>query len=321
MLWVVTGGAGYIGSHVAQELINSGFKVLVFDDLSTGQESFIPSSATFVKGSILNRVDVEACMKRVSLMELDFGVIHIAGVKLPGESMNNPEKYWRINTFGTLDFVSAAVSNGARSVVFSSSCSVYGTVDGQAVTEVFPTNPESPYAMSKLQAEAILADISRSRKVSVVSLRYFNVVGTENPKVFDKSKANLFPAILDSIAGTKDLVIHGDDHVTSDGTCIRDYIHVGDLARAHVLAATWMLENNPDFEVFNFGNGIGASVLEVVKEFEKQINKEVPHKIGPRRIGDPASIIADSKKASDVLGWHPTHSLAEMVSSTLVNKL
>ena len=321
MLWVVTGGAGYIGSHVAQELINSGFKVLVFDDLSTGQESFIPSSALFVKGSVLNRVDVDACMEKVSQTKLDFGVIHIAGVKLPGESMDNPEKYWRINTFGTLDFVSAAVSNGARSVVFSSSCSVYGTVDGKAVTELFPTNPESPYAMSKLQAEAILADISRSRKVSVVSLRYFNVVGTKNPEVFDKSKANLFPAILDSIAGIKDLVIHGDDHSTSDGTCIRDYIHVGDLARAHVLAASWMVEKNPDFEVFNFGNGVGASVLEVVREFEKQINGEVPHTIGPKRIGDPASIIADSKKARDVLGWYPTHTLSEMVSSALVNNL
>ncbi len=321
MLWVVTGGAGYIGSHVTRELINSGYKVIVFDDLSTGQESFIPSGAMFIRGSILNQVDIDACMRKVSQTGFDFGVIHIAGVKLPGESMDNPEKYWRINTVGTLEFVSAAVSNGARSVVFSSSCSVYGTVDDKAVSELFPTNPESPYAKSKLQAEAILADISRTTPVSVISLRYFNVVGTSYPEIFDSSKANLFPAILDSIEGRKDLVIHGDDHTTNDGTCIRDYIHVGDLASAHVLAATWMHEKSFEFEVFNFGNGKGASVLEVVKEFERQINRQVPHTIGPKRLGDPASIVADAKKARDVLGWSPTHSLSEMVSSTLFHKM
>jgi UDP-glucose 4-epimerase len=317
MLWVVTGGAGYIGSHVTSELLKSGYQVVVFDDLSTGLREFVPMHATFVEGSILSKSDIDACMKVVNNFELDFGVIHIAGVKLPGESMVYPEKYWRINTLGTLEFADAAIKNGACSIVFSSSCSVYGNVADRAVNESQATSPKSTYAKSKLQAESILFDLSSSHDISVAVLRYFNVVGTDNNKIYDRSKENLFPAILDAISGVSELKIHGNRHETHDGTCIRDYLHVGDLAKAHVLAAEWIVSQDSGFEVFNFGSGLGASVLEVVSEFEHQSKGPVPFTVGPNRAGDPASITADSTKAEAVLGWHATRTLSEIVASLL----
>ena len=316
-LWVVTGGAGYIGSHVSEQLLSVGNQVLVFDDLSTGFEKFIPKNALFVKGSILNRLDIKKCMETVKSSGMNFGVIHIAGVKLPSESMLYPEKYWRVNTFGTLEFVDAAMKNGAQAVVFSSSCSVYGNVGNIAVSETRATSPESTYAKSKLQAEAILFDLSRANNISVAALRYFNVVGTEHDHISDLSKANLFPAVIDSLSGVRKLTIHGSEHDTRDGTCLRDYLHVGDLARAHVLAAEFIRNSKNSCEVFNFGTGVGATVLEVVSEFERQSASSIPFVFGPPRAGDPASITADASKALKLLGWKASRPLSEMVKSVL----
>ena len=317
MLWVVTGGAGYIGSHVSEQLLSAGYPVLVFDDLSTGLKKFIPKTAEFVEGSVLNGSDVKKCMETVKSFGMNFGVIHIAGVKLPSESMIHPEKYFRINTFGTLEFVDAAMKNGALAIVFSSTCSVYGNVGEIAVSETRSTSPESIYAKSKLQAETILFDLSRAHKVSVAALRYFNVVGTDHNHIRDLSRINLFPAVVDSLSGVRALTIHGTELDTRDGTCVRDYLHVGDLARAHVLAAEWILNFNNSREVFNLGSGVGATVLEVVSEFERQSASSVPYILGPPRVGDPASITADASKALRLLGWKATRPMSEMVKSVL----
>jgi UDP-glucose 4-epimerase len=316
-VWLVTGGAGYIGSHVALELLDSGFKVVVIDDLSTGKLDFIPNGCEFVKGSILSESDLGLAFEKCAEIAETIGVMHIAGVKLPNESMNNPDKYWNLNAIGTLNVARMAIKYGSKAIVFSSSCSVYGSVGAKPVNELQPTNPMSTYAKTKLAAEQILEDFARVSEFSVAALRYFNVAGSGSNNCPDLSTSNLFPAVLKASAEAKSIIVHGNDYDTRDGSCVRDYLHVQDLANAHVKAALWILNNHSIFEVFNFGTGVGHSVLEILSEFENELDSQIKIEIGARREGDPASITSDASKAKEVLNWVPKYGLSEIVSSAV----
>jgi UDP-glucose 4-epimerase len=315
--WLVTGGAGYIGSHVARDLLDFGYKVVVLDDLSTGREEFIDRRARFVKGSILDKSAIQQAISEAKHLSDDFAVMHIAGVKLPGESMVSPEKYWEVNAQGSIEIGLAALAGNAKALVFSSSCSIYGSVEDGPIDETGIPNPKSPYARSKLFAEMMFRDLSMAHGIPIASLRYFNVVGSRYEPIVDLSKANLFPAIINSINQETPFVIHGGDYVTRDGSCVRDYMHIGDLSNAHLLAANWILAQREIFEVFNFGTGTGTTVLEIISEFENQLSRKIDLAIGPRREGDPASITANAEKAMNVLGWRIQYGLEAMIESSL----
>ena len=315
--WLVTGGAGYIGSHVARDLLDSGYTVVVLDDLSTGREEFIDKRARFVKGSVLDKSAIEQAISEAKHLGEEFAIMHIAGVKLPGESMVSPERYWEVNAQGSIEIGRAALSGNAKALVFSSSCSIYGSVEEGPIDETGIPNPKSPYARSKLVAEMMFRDLSMAHGIPIATLRYFNVVGSRYEPIVDLSKANLFPAIINSITQDVPFVIHGGDYGTRDGSCVRDYMHIGDLSNAHLLAGKWILSQRDVFEVFNFGTGTGTTVLEIIGEFENQLSRKIELEVGPRRDGDPASITANPEKAMNVLGWKIQYDLEEMVESAL----
>ncbi len=316
-VWLVTGGGGYIGSHVTKELLDFGHKVVVLDDLSTGRKEFIDARASFVEGSILKEQDIQKAVSEAWGVGSDLAIMHIAGVKLPGESMQNPEKYWEVNVLGSFKVGQAALTSGAKALVFSSSCSIYGDAQGLPVDETGLPDPRSPYAQSKLAAEMMFRDLNMAHGIPVAVLRYFNVVGSKHEPIVDLSRANLFPAIVQAVSESVPFVIHGDDYDTRDGSCIRDYMHIGDLAEAHLLAANWILGKKATFEIFNFGTGSGTTVLEILNEFERQLSKKISVRVGPRRDGDPASITANSEKAMKILGWDMQFELADMIKSSL----
>jgi UDP-glucose 4-epimerase len=315
--WIVTGGAGYIGSHVAHDLISAGNAVVVIDDLTTGNLKFIPSEAEFVHGSILDDTAINKAFTLARKKSKNIGIMHIAGVKLAGESVINPSKYWLINTVGTFKIASKAVEEKVSGFVFSSSCSVYGTVTNELVSENHGEQPESPYGRTKLASEHLLRDLLCGAGISCIALRYFNVVGTSISNVSDLSKANLFPAVLDSLNNGKPLTINGFDYETRDGTCVRDYLHVGDLSKGHLKAAEYCLMHENVFETINLGTGEGTSVLEIVQSFSEVLNKSILFEIGPRRDGDPISITADVTKSKKLLDWEAEFRLRDMVESSL----
>lgn len=314
MTWLVTGGAGYIGAHVVRSLAESDLDPVVLDDLSTGHEDFVPTGVPFVRGSIL---DGDLLMRTLERHRVQ-GVIHVAGFKYAGVSVREPLHTYRQNVTGTATLLAAMEERDVTALVFSSSAAVYGTPDTELVTEQTPRRPESPYGESKLIGEWLLADQAVARGLRHTSLRYFNVVGSGDESIYDSSPHNLFPLVFTALAEGRTPRINGDDYPTPDGTNVRDYIHVADLALAHVAAARRLAAGEPLEPAYNLGSGAGSSVGEIMSTISAVTGIPFTPEIGPRRAGDPARIVATGELAARDLDWAMRHDLEAMVSSQWV---
>jgi UDP-glucose 4-epimerase len=311
MSWLVTGGAGYIGSHVVRAFRQAGSPVVVLDSLTSGHADFVPADVPFVRGSIL-----DGDLVRHTLLEHEVtGVVHLAGFKYAGVSVTRPLLTYQQNVTGTATLLEQMQSAGVDQMVFSSSAATYGTPDVDLVTESTPTSPESPYGQSKLIGEWLLADQERAAGLRHTSLRYFNVVGSATPELYDSSPHNLFPVVLGLLAAGGTPKINGDDYPTPDGTCVRDYLHVADLADSHLAAARALEAGRPLEPVYNLGSGDGVSVRQIMTAIAEVTGVDFEPEVAPRRSGDPARIVASGELAARDLGWRMTHSLADMVAS------
>lgn len=310
---LVTGGAGYVGSHVAALLVARGDTVVVLDDLTTGHAAFVPEGAELVVDSVHDRARVAALMRSRSFD----AVLHFAALSQVAASMEAPYATLRSNLGGALNLVEGAVAAGIGRFVFSSSASVYGTPDRLPVAEDAPRAPQSPYGASKAMVEEALEWAERLDGLRVATLRYFNAAGADDSGQRGEAhdpETHLIPAALQCARGHSDeLVVHGADYPTPDGTCVRDYVHVVDLAEAHLLALDALERRSV---TYNLGSGSGTSVLEVVEEVRRVTGAAVPTRVGPRRPGDPPELVASSEAIRRELGWRPARSdLPTIVSS------
>lgn len=303
---LVTGGAGYIGSHACKLLAAKGFEPITFDNLSTGWAQAV-KYGPLVQGDLMDRAALDAAFAEYQPVAL----MHFAAFSQVGEAMADPGKYWRNNVLGSLTLVEAAVAAGCLDFVFSSTCATYGEQDGVLLTEDSPQQPINAYGSSKRAVEEILRDFRASAGLRTVIFRYFNVAGADPAGEigeFHKPETHLIPVMLEAIDGQRpELVIHGEDYATPDGTCVRDYVHVMDLAEAHVLGLEWLLDGKRS-QVFNLGTGAGFTVKEVIGHARAATGQKVPHRFGPRRGGDAASLVSGSQRALTELGWDPRHS-------------
>jgi UDP-glucose 4-epimerase len=311
MTWLVTGGAGYIGAHVVRALLDAGLRAVVLDDLSTGHKSFVPRGAAFVQASILDGARI---IDTIDEHEVT-GVIHVAGFKYAGVSVRRPLHTYEQNVTGTASLLAAMSDRKVDRIVFSSSAAVYGTPDVDIVTESTGKNPQSPYGESKLIGEWLLRDQAVAEGLRHTSLRYFNVVGSGDVSISDTSPHNLFPLVFDALVAGRTPRINGNDYPTPDGTNVRDYIHVADLAVSHVAAARRLDAGEPLEPAYNLGSGDGVSVGEIMATVAEVTGLDFTPEIAPRRPGDPARIVAAGELAARDLDWTMRHSLTEMVSS------
>ena len=307
---LVTGGAGYIGSHTRYFLEKSGHSVVVVDDLSRGFQEVVPAGA-------LRQIDTRDTQKLVALLreERIEAVIHFAAYMSVGESTERPELYFSNNVCGSVSLFEAMLEAGVKCLVFSSTAAAYGIPAKVPIPEEEPYAPINPYGESKVMVEKILEWLDRYREFRSVRLRYFNACGAEPESGLGERhdpETHLIPLMLRAIQTGKPVTLFGDDYPTPDGTCIRDYIHVSDLASAHIVAIEHLLRGGKS-DVFNVGTGAGQSVKEVLAAVEKVTGKKVPHTIGPRREGDPPSLVADSRKLQNALGWRPQRADLERI--------
>jgi UDP-glucose 4-epimerase len=312
---LVTGAAGYIGGHVTDALVERGHNVVGIDNFSTGRKEFLNEKIQFIEGDIL---DTESLSRIFSKMqnEAESAVIHLAGIKYAGESFANSLKYYEINCLGTLNLLKAMDRFNIKNIVFSSSCSVYGDVpDGLPVTEERTPQPVSPYGRSKLYAEHFIKDYSQGSGIKYTNLRYFNVAGNSSLNSLDVSPFNLFPKLYKAIEGRRPFEIYGTDYETRDGSCIRDYVHVHQLAVVHVTCVEKMHSGFSLSPAYNLGSGEGISVLEIVDSVRKNIDQKLEIKISPRRLGDPAQIMANTEKAQTELNWRHYSTVDDIVLS------
>ena len=313
---LVVGGAGYIGSHVAKALMLKGHEVTVYDNLSTGQEINLFKQNRFIKGDIL---DYPAL---VEAMRGQDAVVHLAAKKAVGESMENPMLYSVNNIFGSLNILNAMVECGAKYIVFSSSAAVYGMPEVSTIDENVPLNPINYYGFTKLEIEKFMGWYDRLKGIKFVALRYFNAVGYDadgDIRGKEINSQNLLPIMMEVVSGKRDkLKIFGNDYPTPDGTCIRDYIHVSDLASAHVLALE-KLNQGMTSQSLNLGTEKGTSVLEMLRAVEKVVGRKLPAEFAPRRAGDPAILVASAAKARSLLGWKPQYMDVEKIVQTVYN--
>lgn len=309
--WLVTGGAGYIGAHVTRVFAERGMDVVVIDDLSSGHRQFVAPGVPFVRGSIL---DGDLLRRTFTAYPIE-GVIHIAGFKYAGESVRRPLHTYQQNVLGTMVLLEEMQQAGVGSIVFSSSAAVYGTPDVELVREDTPKNPQSPYGESKLVGEWLLADQAVAAGLRHTSLRYFNVVGSGYPDVYDTSPHNLFPLVFDALLSGRTPKIFGDDYPTPDGTCVRDYLHVQDLAISHVAAAERLRAGAPIAPAYNLGSGSGVSVGEIMAAIADVTGIDFTPDIAARRPGDPPRIVANGDRAARDIDWAMRHTLTEMVAS------
>ncbi len=321
----VFGGAGYIGSHTVRELLDAGHEIQVFDNLSSGLERNLFPEAGFTRGDILHSEEINVFLEKFQ----PEGLVHLAAFKAAGESMICPEKYSENNINGSVNILNAASAHGVKFIVFSSSAAVYGSPRYMPVDESHPTDPENYYGFTKLAIEKFLAWYDKIRGIKFAALRYFNAAGYDvrgRIAGLEKNPANLIPVVMEALMGMrKEVLVFGNDYATSDGTGVRDYIHVNDLARAHRMAFEQLKKSGESFTV-NLGTQSGASVLEVIRAAEKVSGKKVPFRIVDRRPGDPAALIANPAKAAELLGWKAEHSDIDTIISTtwkayLANKL
>ena len=310
MTWLVTGGAGYIGAHVVRALVRDGASVVVLDDLSTGTASRVEPGATLVEGSVLDRALVRGVMKDHEVA----GVVHIAAKKQVGESVADPLLYYRENVEGLLCLLEGCQAEGVGRFVFSSSAATYGLPDVDLVDELTPGVPLSPYGESKLVGEWMLRDCTRAFGLQVMSMRYFNVAGAAAPELGDPGVFNLVPLVFQALGRGERPKVFGGDYPTPDGTCVRDYVHVADIADAH-LAAARALESGLPGAAYNIGRGEGSSVLEVLEVVGEVIGQAVDYEVVDRRPGDPARIVAAVDRIRDDLDFRAERGLTEMVES------
>ncbi|MCX6497734.1 MAG: UDP-glucose 4-epimerase GalE [Arthrobacter sp.] len=311
MTWLVTGGAGYIGSHVVAALRAASIPSVVVDSLSSGHREFVPGDVPFVQASILDDELVARTMRDHGVT----GVIHLAGFKYAGVSVQEPLLTYEQNVTGTAQLLKAMELADVDKLVFSSSAATYGTPRVDIVTEGTPTQPESPYGESKLIGEWLIRDQGVARGLRHTSLRYFNVVGSGSPELYDTSPHNLFPIVLRALTSGKTPKINGTDYNTEDGTCVRDYVHVADLAASHVAAAQALAAGRPLERVYNLGSGDGLSVRQIMTAMAQVTGIDFDPEIGPRRPGDPDRIVADGTLAARDLDWKMRHSVEDMVAS------
>jgi UDP-glucose 4-epimerase len=310
MKLLVTGGAGYIGSIVAQQLLDGGHDVTVLDDLSRGHRSAVPANAELIEAGLL---DADATRAALKTKAFD-GVLHFAALALVSESVAHPERYHRGNVVGALNLLDAMREAGVRRLVFSSTCAVYGEPDAVPMHEDLPTNPVNAYGNSKLAVDRMIGDESRAHGLAAASLRYFNVAGASGPLGEDhEPETHLIPLVLRAAAGVSDHVrVLGTDYPTRDGTAVRDYIHVEDLGRAHLLALAALEPGR--HAIYNLGTGDGNTVREVVEAARRVTGREIPARDEGRRPGDPAALVAASDRIRAELGWEPRKGLDEMIA-------
>ena len=309
---LVTGGAGYIGAHVCEVLESNGYQVRIFDDFSSGLRRRIDGRFQDVfEGDITYRDALVMALNGID------GVVHLAAKKAVAESVENPLKYYSNNVGGTISLLAAMSLRNVKQLVFSSSAAVYSPNDKPAIEESDSTIPPSPYGATKLLSEQIISMVAKAERVSAISLRYFNVIGSTRIEYADKSKDNLVPKVFEAFRRGQRPEIYGSDYPTKDGTCIRDYVHVGDLAEAH-LAALKRVESRLVDEVYNVGSGSGYSVKELMDQMSKTIGVELNPKNSSRRPGDGPQLIAAVSKIEKELGWKPKATLEEMIESSWV---
>lgn len=312
---LVLGGAGYIGSHTVQALVEAGRDVVVADNLSTGFKKSVNPKARFYEADIRSRPDMEIVFNNEDIE----GVIHFAASSQVGESMKDPLKYYDNNMIGTKILLDTMVAHGIDKIVFSSTAATYGEPERVPILESDHTEPTNCYGETKLSMEKMMKWVSNAHPLRYVALRYFNACGAYPDGHIGEAhnpETHLIPLILQVPLGQREkIMVFGDDYQTPDGTCIRDYIHVCDLAQAHILALDYLLDGGK-CDVFNLGNGVGFSVKEVIDRARQVTGHPIPAEIAPRRAGDPAQLIASSDKAKNVLGWKPQYDdLATIISS------
>lgn len=312
---LVLGGAGYIGSHTVRELIDAGENVVIIDNLETGHIEAVHEKAVFYQGDIRDKAFVDSVLDKE---DID-AVIHFAANSLVGESMTNPLKYYDNNLYGTKVLLESMVEHGVNKIVFSSTAATYGEPERIPILETDRTEPTNPYGETKLSMEKMMKWTDKAHGLRYVALRYFNACGAHVDGTIGEAhnpETHLIPLILQVPNGQREKIsIYGDDYDTKDGTCVRDYIHVTDLAQAHILAVKYLMAGN-ESNVFNLGNGVGFTVKEVIETARKVTGHPIPAEATPRRGGDPARLIASSDKAKEVLGWKPEHADLEEIIAT-----
>jgi UDP-glucose 4-epimerase len=310
MTWLVTGGAGYIGGHVVHSLVAAGERAVVIDDLSTGRAEVVPDGVPLVVGSILDDAALDDAFSHGVT-----GVIHIAGFKYAGVSVDEPLHTYQQNVVAMVRLLGAMERHGVNTILFSSSAAVYGEVDVPLITEDHPKNPASPYGESKLIGEWIIADQAHAKNLAHSSLRYFNVVGSGVPGIYDTSPYSLTSLVFGALTDGRTPKVFGSDYPTRDGTCVRDYIHVQALADTHVVAAKKLAAGQKLLPAYNLGSGVGSSVKEVMATVAQVTGIDFTPELVDRRPGDPATVIASGELAQKDLGWNMSVSLAEMLGS------
>lgn len=312
---LVLGGAGYIGSHTVYELVDAGYEVIVIDNLLTGFKEAVHPQAKFYEGDIRDKIFLDNILSKEKID----GVIHIAASSQVGESMKNPLKYYNNNLCGTEVLLESMVEHGIDKIVFSSTAATYGEPESIPILETARTLPTNCYGETKLSMEKMFKWISKAHNLRYVSLRYFNACGAHpNGKIGEahNPETHLIPLVLQVPNGKREYIsVFGNDYDTKDGTCVRDYIHVNDLAQAHILAMEY-LSKGGESNIFNLGNGVGFTVKEVIETARKVTNHTIPIREEERRAGDPSVLIASSEKARKVLGWKPQYADLETIIST-----
>ena len=314
MRWLITGGAGYIGSHVVECTLASGREVVVLDDLSSGIATRLSNKVPLVQTSLQDTLGIKRVFEDFDIT----GVVHLAAKKRVGESVERPDYYWQENVVGLQNLLQAIKQHGVSNLVFSSSAAVYGQPDlppGTLITEQTPCSPINPYGATKLEGELLSRAMADSDGLSVAALRYFNVAGAGRPDLGDQYIFNLVPIVFDALERGSQPTVFGNDYNTPDGSCIRDYVHVQDLAEAHIAAMEFVENSAPGFTAINIGTGIGASVYEVLNMIQDVTSISIDPVIGQRRDGDPPALVADIAKSKEVLGWTSSRDLREIVSS------
>lgn len=311
---LVVGGAGYIGSHFVEELVREK-KVIILDNLSTGHRHLLNEQAIFVEGDCGNANVLSTVFEKYSIE----AVVHFAAFSLVGESVNNPQKYYQNNVRSTITLLEVMKENNVNNIIFSSTAATYGMANEDLLTENSVVQPINPYGRSKLMIEWILEDYANSSDLNYVILRYFNAAGAhEDGRIGENHnpETHLIPIILQHLLGERENIsIFGSDYPTPDGTCIRDYIHVTDLAQAHLLSLNALLAGQVEKEIFNLGNGAGYSVMEVIKMCEAVTTRQATVLKADRREGDPAKLVASSSKIERTLGWKPQYDLTAIVET------
>ena len=312
---LVLGGAGYIGSHTVYELVDAGYEVIVVDNLLTGFKEAVHPQAKFYEGDIRDKIFLDNILSKEKID----GVIHFAASSQVGESMKNPLKYYNNNLCGTEVLLESMVEHGIDKIVFSSTAATYGEPESIPILETARTLPTNCYGETKLSMEKMFKWISKAHNLRYVSLRYFNACGAHpNGKIGEahNPETHLIPLVLQVPNGKREYIsVFGNDYDTKDGTCVRDYIHVNDLAQAHILAMEYLLKGG-ESNIFNLGNGVGFTVKEVIEMARKVTNHTIPIREEERRAGDPSVLIASSEKARKVLGWKPQYADLETIIST-----